>query len=278
MTLAVAVKVFDGVVLAADSATTFNLTGGSHQVYNNANKVFQLHREKPIGLITWGLGQIGPASIATLAKDLRVRLMGKDPVNKWKLTNTYTIEAVAKRVVEMMHGELYATQFAGTPAPHPVLGFIVAGYSAGEAKSEAWEIMITDPATPPVLTEKFGKDQAGWTASGQPEATSRLWNGCDPELAAAVRAAVAGTPQEATVEQAITDAGRSAVHAAMPFADAINLATYIVETTVGFIRYSHGPDSVGGQIEVAGISRHEGFKWISRKHYYPASLNPEDPH
>ena len=84
MTVAVMVKVFDGIVLATDSATTAPLPGGSAQVYNNANKVFQLHRRLPIGAFTWGLGSIDSASIETLAKDLRARLMGRSSTD-WTL-------------------------------------------------------------------------------------------------------------------------------------------------------------------------------------------------
>ena len=52
MTVAVAVKVFDGIVLAADSATTLQLPAGGAHVYNNASKVFHLHRKLPVGAMT----------------------------------------------------------------------------------------------------------------------------------------------------------------------------------------------------------------------------------
>src|SRR4051794_25730890 len=55
MTVAVVVKVFDGIVVAADSATTLPLANGSAQVYNNANKIFHLHRRLPLAAMTWGL-------------------------------------------------------------------------------------------------------------------------------------------------------------------------------------------------------------------------------
>lgn len=125
MTVAVAVKVYDEIVLAADSATTFAVLDPDgnqidKQVFNNANKVFQLHRSKPLGALTWGQGSIGPASIATLAKDFRHRIMGKDPDHKWELSDDYTVEQVVERFVEMMNGELYD----GLPAAEKsVLGF-----------------------------------------------------------------------------------------------------------------------------------------------------------
>jgi hypothetical protein len=33
-------------------------------------------------------------------------------------------------------------------------------------------------------------------------------------------------------------------------------------------------ETVGGDIDVAIISKSEGFVWIKRKHYFPADLNP----
>ena len=48
VTVAVAVKVFDGIVLATDSATTLPLGESAAQVYNGADKLFHLHREYPL--------------------------------------------------------------------------------------------------------------------------------------------------------------------------------------------------------------------------------------
>jgi hypothetical protein len=60
----------------------------------------------------------------------------------------------------------------------------------------------------------------------------------------------------------------------MPIADAIDLAEYLVEVTIGFVRFCPGNPTVGGPIEVAAVTRHEGFKWVKRKHYYDVKLNP----
>ena len=59
MTVIVAVKVYDGIVIGGDSAVTLGLPQpGSVQVYNNADKIFHLHRDLPIGLATWGTAHI----------------------------------------------------------------------------------------------------------------------------------------------------------------------------------------------------------------------------
>jgi hypothetical protein len=62
----------------------------------------------------------------------------------------------------------------------------------------------------------------------------------------------------------------------MPFQDALDLAEFMVDATIKMTRFVPGASIVGGPIELAGITKHEGFKWVRRKHYYSASLNP--PH
>jgi hypothetical protein len=61
----------------------------------------------------------------------------------------------------------------------------------------------------------------------------------------------------------------------MPIQDAIDLARYLVEVTIGFTKFSimKQPKTVGGAIEIAAITKHEGFRWVQRKSFYPAGLN-----
>ena len=40
-------------------------------------------------------------------------------------------------------------------------------------------------------------------------------------------------------------------------------------------KVSIGPETVGGPIDVAVISKGDGFIWIKRKHYFEQSLNPQ---
>ena len=278
MTVAVAVKVFDGIVLATDSATTFNLPTGGAQVYNTANKIFQLHRKCPVAAATWGLGSIGDASISTLAKDLRRRLMGRDEDHlDWELkTESYTIEEVANRLIEMMYDELYAP-LVGAQQPPPFLGFLVAGYSAKSHQAEGWTIAIEGLNARPTPVQEMAPLSSGWGAYALPEAAQRLFNGWDPTLPTKLAAVVDPTvmPQ---VMQILSNERRSAVPAGMPFVDAINFARFLVDVTAGYAHFLLGPDVVGGPIDIAGISRHEGFRWIDRKHYYRPELNPEEPH
>jgi hypothetical protein len=68
------------------------------------------------------------------------------------------------------------------------------------------------------------------------------------------------------------------VFAPMPIQDAIDLARFLVDASIKFSRFVPGPQVVGGPVEIAAITKHEGFKWINRKHYYEQNLNREPSH
>ena len=137
---------------------------------------------------------------------------------------------------------------------------------------------MASPALTPVPVLDAGQDSAGWIAYAQPEATVRLFRGLDPQLADELRS-VLDDPAWARVEAVLSDPqfNRMPAQAAMPLGDAIALAKFLVDVTAGYSHFLLGPDTVGGPVEIASMSRHEGFKWVSRKHYYSQDLNPGGP-
>ncbi|MBL8572932.1 MAG: hypothetical protein JNM13_04575 [Hyphomicrobiaceae bacterium] len=53
-----------------------------------------------------------------------------------------------------------------------------------------------------------------------------------------------------------------------------DMASALVELTSTKRRFSPDQETVGGPIDVAVISRNEGFVWVRRKHYFDRNLNP----
>lgn len=294
MTVALAVKVNDGLVMAADSAST--LIAGVDQagnqfvtnVYNNADKIFNLYKGKPIGCSTWGLGGIGSASISTLAKDLRQRFMGCDSKQgDWKIDlENYSLEEVAGRVRQFFFEEHYKVEFKSAYeqiAPEmpekirfPGQGFMMTGYSSGAELPEVWVFEVQPNGECPAPKQVVAQGQSGIAWFGQPEAIFRLVKGFSPLLSQALLDL--GVPPD-QIEPAIQQIGaRLEVplhHAAMPIQDAIDLAEFLVRLTIDFSRFTPGAPTVGGPIEIASITKHEGFKWIRRKHYFNVELNSE---
>jgi hypothetical protein len=60
----------------------------------------------------------------------------------------------------------------------------------------------------------------------------------------------------------------------MPKQEMANLAEAMVNITSIKRKFSSEKETVGGPIDVAVISKSEGFIWVKRKHYFPRELNP----
>lgn len=277
MSIAVLIGVHDGLVLAADSASTlvFNAPQGgimTSNVYDNANKIFNLIKGRSLGCATFGSGSIGSASIGTLIKDFRVKLSVKDPKeNEFKFDiKNYRMEQVVESLAGFLGKECQKLKPPELTAIN--IGFLVGGYSSGESLGESWAVEIKQgvPGTPTKLREK---DQPGVNWGGQGEALQRLVLGFSPGIFQVLGNVSQPTKTPQTVMQELgmlltANLQAPLVFAPMPIQDAIDLGRFLVHSAIMFSRFLPGPQVVGGPIEIAAITKHEGFKWISRKHYY----------
>ena len=59
----------------------------------------------------------------------------------------------------------------------------------------------------------------------------------------------------------------------MPKPDLAAFAESLVTVSSMMRRVTVGPETVGGPVDVAVVSRHEGFIWVKRKHYFVPDLN-----
>lgn len=62
--------------------------------------------------------------------------------------------------------------------------------------------------------------------------------------------------------------------AVMPKQELIDLAEALVSVTAVERKATSDEGTVGGPVDVAFITKHEGFVWIKRKHYFARDLNP----
>ncbi len=276
MTICVAVKVQDCIVFAADSTTSLQaaLPDGTQvtvNTYDHANKLFNLKKGLPIAAMTAGMGNFGPSSISTVTKDFRA-LLGGDGSEYFIDPHNYTIEQVTRQARKFFFEERFAKL---NPSPIGSFQYWIGGYSSGEDLGEIWRFQIDNGVCSEALCDA-GKDvpsSLGW--GGAPEAINRLVLGYSQELG---KALVAGGISPQTLPQAIAEIGRytqvELANPAMPTMDAIELAHFLAETTKQFVRFLPGSNTVGGSIDIATITKHENFKWVSRKHFYSPALNP----
>lgn len=277
MTVCVAVKVHDCIVFAADSATSLvssngDGTSGISNVYFHGNKVFNLKKGLPIAAMTCGMGNIGPVSISTLTKDFRQLLTDGPP--EWRVDNAaYTMEEVAHKARKFFYDDKYAALVHKPVGPHS-FEFWLGGNDTSEIHGEIWKVAIINGqcADPEKIA---GQSDFNLFYGGQPEAINRLVLGYSQRLPAALLDAglvqqnlepMMAHIQDHTFEQLAIPA--------MPVQDAIDLADFLVDTTKRFVRFQLGADVVGGATDICAVTKHEGFKWIRRKHYFTTALNP----
>jgi hypothetical protein len=270
MTLVIALKVGDGIVLGADSASTVMIGDQYHNSYFNAEKLFNVRKGIPVGALTYGLGGLAGRSIASLAKDLRLRF--SDPTQgDWHLPpETYSVEEVVRKMKKFFFDEIYEPQFRGKGALNGVtMGFIVGGYSAGKKSAEIWEIVM-DKGSEVAVQQVAGPD-LGWSIywRGQTEAVQRLIRGWSPQTLQSLEEA----GLETSVAVNLLDSVQPMINGIMPIQDAIDFVHYLMDVTCGYIRFSPGNATVAQPVDSAAITPYEGFRWIRRKHYYSASLN-----
>ncbi|MCR6481159.1 hypothetical protein NU688_33725 [Variovorax sp. ZS18.2.2] len=272
MTIVVTVKVNDGIVLASDSATSFvNTEGQVVKVYNNANKIFNLVKGCPIGAMTFGNGSIGTASIATLSKDFRAKLT--DPMDPMHLDlQTYTMRDVAARAKLFLFDQCYRSEYPDG-RPNNYIGYWLCGYSATGTLPEAWEIEILESeCTEPRSIYDPAPYGPRW--AGDTEALDRLVLG----LSSRFTEALVDMGVELDLARQIRSDTAGRLYAdltlpAMPIQDAIDLAKYLADTAARFSQFSLKAATVGGPIETATITKHEGFRWVARKHYFSSEFN-----
>lgn len=275
MTIAVSVKVHDGIVFASDSAGTIGANGAEINVYNNLNKIFNLHKKAPIAGMMCGSANIGRSSIATLIKDLRRRLTDgyEEGKENWKLDpNSFTLELVNARLRRFINESLDKV----TPQDRAsfTMKFFVGGYSVPGELSQLWRIeWVNGESIAPTCARTCEDTGADW--DGMPESLERLVFGFDPQLKSVLEGFQ--IPEEQVIDFLRGLKRKFSTNfesPAMPIQDAIDLAEFYAHTAINYTKFHPGTTkSIGGPIEIAAVTKHEGFTWIRRKHYFKMEYN-----
>lgn len=251
MTIAACVKVYDGIILGADSAT--QIMGKDPQgnivvlkTYQNARKLFQF-QGLPIGILTYGIGNIEKKSIETLLRDF-------DRNNPVSSDSEYSIEDITKKLFNFFK-DIYDQNFGAIAEEEkkPILGFFIAGYSHLPTEGEEWEFILPVHTEPKRVREpdKFG---SSWRGMSIP--FTRLYFGYDPR---ARKDFIDSGFNENIVKQIFDKYKSPVMYDGMPVKDAVEFVKFILRTTIGLLSFEIGAPSCSEPINVAVISPKEGF-------------------
>jgi hypothetical protein len=219
--------------------------GNRHPIknYANARKLFQIC-DLPIGVMTYGIGNLGARSIYGFLRDFSS-----------DYADSSDVESVTNNLYEFI-SQSYQEQFEGEE-DRPGLGFFIAGYSPDRDFPEEWEFVLPrDSETQQVRPlDQFG---SSWRGTNVP--FTRLYKGFDPRAS-----------QELEEMEGLEEVIRTlkkyespVVYNGMPVQDAINFATFILQTTIGMSTFEIGAPSCGGPLQIATVLPEVGFEWIAK--------------
>jgi hypothetical protein len=276
MSIVVSVRVGDGLVIAADSASTLSAADprgkelGIAKVFNNATKLLQL-RDYPVGVATVGAGTIGARTISSLVEEFANERPTLGQLGAKKLS----VEKEAKDLQRFLM-DAYNKAYPDKTAQRGGPALLVGGYSGVEFFPEEYVFNVPQGEFEPRRTpnpngsQNFGADWIGITDAlvrfhwGRDDRTPAILKDCGiaDDMIAKVMAAF-----QAQVQYPVPFDG-------MPLQDAVDYALFMAGLAVGRFRFVIGPEMCGGPIDVATITRQGGFQWVKQKNVKAGAWMP----
>jgi hypothetical protein len=276
MSLAIAFKSAEGIVLAADSRVTLMSIlpapnapqpppGGQLQqvmvpaTFDNATKLLSVKSQPHVGAVTYGAAAIGQQAPRTVSSFL--------PEFDAEVANQrLTVQEFARTL-----GQFFTNQWtaAGMPVNFPEaqdMFFFVGGYDEGAAYGRLFQLHIPHAPQPQELFTNPGEFGATW--GGQREITDRLLVGFDPAVPNLVQdlLGIPANQRRPNFEQDLKQRLITPIPwQFLPLQDCVDLSIFVVRTTIAIQRWLVGIRGVGGAVDVATITRTEGFRAIQIK-------------
>ncbi|HTB93139.1 MAG TPA: hypothetical protein VK728_09935 [Candidatus Sulfotelmatobacter sp.] len=261
MSLGIAIKGPEGVVLAADSRVTmftqFQPIPNQPPMlipstFDHATKLLRMRNKKQnhVAAITFGAGAIGMQAPRT-ARSYMPELEGE----------LGDAERMTVAAFALVLSDFFGKRWAESGMPFNLgqqndMFFYVAGYDEGDPYGKVFTFSI--PTAPsPTLAIPDGQFGAAW--GGQREITDRLIQGFDPQVPALAEDILAIPPAQRNpgvlYEQLRTRVGAPIPWQFLPLQDCVDLAMFLVRTTIAYQRFTVGIRGVGGATDVATITR-----------------------
>ncbi len=265
MSLGIAFKGPEGIVLAADSRVTLQAQQPGTNVvspayYDNATKLLNVRGQDFVGAVTYGVGALGggPGAPQPRTAQSYIPEFEQELAKEGRLS----VEEFASKLSDFFLHQWNVTMPPNTP-PSETLVFLVGGYDEDAAYGRVFQVAIpTEPAP-----QEQSVDDFGITWGGQAELAGRLLQGYDLQLEPLIRTHVhLNTAQMTNLRQKVLPALAVPIpFQFLPLQDCVDLAIFLVKTTATIQKWMLGVRGVGGAVDVATITRTEGFKPIQQK-------------
>jgi hypothetical protein len=269
MSLGIAFKGAEGIVLAADSRVTLNASNPQPNgqtlilpaTFDNATKLLRVKGQDYVGAVTYGVGAIGqqaPRTAHSFLPELEACIAQAN--NGGRLS----VERFALELSNFFMGQ-WNNLMAGVPnAPDNNMVFLIGGYDQEAPYGRIFEFYVPNRPTP---VERFASPgEFGVTWGGQRQFVDRLLNGYDPrtvELAAQELGLDAVS--KARLASKLRELSSPIPYPFLPLQDCVDLSIFLVRTTMKLQTWTVDIRGVGGAVDVATITKTEGFSAIQVK-------------
>jgi hypothetical protein len=241
----------DGIILAADSRTTW-AEGERHRIASDfAQKVFSIRNR--VGVATYGLSFIGVQTIAGHMDEF-VAQLDDQAVDD--------VEAISNRLGEFFQTRLeeaFAEDELGT-LEGDVLGFLVAGYDENGI-GHIREVGLPGPD----IAGEINTASIGVLWRGQTDVVRRLIKGIDLNVLDETGSDVPDNLRD--------DLGALEYQLIYPITlqDAVDFGTFLIRTTIDMQRFSDGTVGIpgmvpgcGGPVRIVAVTR-SGTQWVQEQ-------------
>ena len=262
MSLGIAFKGPEGIVLAADSRVTLTTEIPNEKMFlpstfDNATKLLQVAGQEYVGAVTYGLGAIGthePRTAHSLLPELEEEL-------SLMKTGRLSVEDFAKKLSSFFVNQWNKKMPNGYSGPDMV--FLIGGFNENEPYGKVYKVGIPSIPTP----QEQNIDLFGIVWGGQLEYTTRLIKGFDPKLPLIIKQFLELTEEKRVdLEQHLERSLSCPIpYQFLPLQDCVDLSIFLIRTTTELQNWTIGIRGVGGAIDVATITRTEGLKPVQQK-------------
>jgi len=266
VSVVVSVIVPEGVVFAADSASTLQgaapgQTPGVLKIYDTTTKLIQL-KDYPVAVATWGAGSMGARNVISYVEEFENRLPSYQDV-----AQSLNVSQTAADLRQFLKGKYDEQGLEQKPkGQRPEIGFVVGGYSADKFFSDLLTFSLPHGDCREARPYAGGAPNFGANWFGITEAITRLHHGCDDRFYEVLkRLGVADEVLQKARILSQTELQYPIAFNAMPLQDAVAYAEYLVNVVIGRFRFTLGPPLCGGPIDIASIKKKEGLLWVQRK-------------
>ncbi len=272
MTIAVACNISDGVILGVDSAVTIAHQGGIANIYENAEKLFQLG-DRPIGVAFYGLGGIENRSMGSHLREFE--RLDPNGVISHHTTMKTVVESLRRHFWQKYRDDVLkpiaknaGKRISEIPLEKlPVLGLVVGGFSAKKYQSEVWNILLPTHKRKGMAEQNRAAGGFGtnWYAMYDPIA--RYIKGIDRTLIQELlsyfeqlRGSAFTSVEGRKINELLNKHEYGIPFGAMPMQEGVRHTRFLVEMVIGHYRFVSGPPVVGGKSRI-GMVTYRGEKF-----------------